>query len=221
MNINIVSIIVIVIVLVILIGIKYITNSLKNIEYINEEKKRQNEEYNNVLMNDICSMLETFNELCNEIENISEERANEINQYQDEVAYRKFNTYSDEYQSYNNVLQEIILKLGESSNLDYEEIHETLTKLISRLEKLRKKLYNLEINTTYYRDSQETYGENYQAEKEQKIVSSKTFSFFSTCKTKEEAKTIYKNLVKLYHPDSPTGNKEMFEKIQEEYEKLD
>jgi len=36
----------------------------------------------------------------------------------------------------------------------------------------------------------------------------------------EKIKKVYKRLVKIYHPDSETGNSEMFKRIQEAYQKI-
>jgi len=46
-----------------------------------------------------------------------------------------------------------------------------------------------------------------------------SFKYFGECKTKEEAKMVYRKLTKLYHPDSTTGNEEKFRAVEEEYER--
>jgi len=45
------------------------------------------------------------------------------------------------------------------------------------------------------------------------------FKFFSTCKTIQELKTTFRELVKLHHPDKPTGNLETMKSLNLEYEK--
>jgi len=44
------------------------------------------------------------------------------------------------------------------------------------------------------------------------------FKFFSTCKTIQELKTTFRELVKLHHPDKPTGNLETMKSLNLEYE---
>ena len=45
------------------------------------------------------------------------------------------------------------------------------------------------------------------------------FKFFSTCKTIQELKTIFRELVKVYHPDNQiTGNLETMKELNLEYE---
>ena len=41
--------------------------------------------------------------------------------------------------------------------------------------------------------------------------------YFEHCKTPEDAITTYKKLVKLFHPDMPTGNKEHFQELDNQY----
>ena len=43
--------------------------------------------------------------------------------------------------------------------------------------------------------------------------------FFTGCDTIEDLEKRYRSLAKVYHPDMPTGNKEIFQKMQEEYER--
>lgn len=46
-------------------------------------------------------------------------------------------------------------------------------------------------------------------------------AYFADCETKKEIRKKYKKLAKIYHPDNRiTGNKDIFEKITEEYHKL-
>ena len=40
---------------------------------------------------------------------------------------------------------------------------------------------------------------------------------FEHCKTLEEAKAKYKKLAKQLHPDMPTGNKELFQELDNQY----
>lgn len=42
-------------------------------------------------------------------------------------------------------------------------------------------------------------------------------NFFSECKNDQDAKTVYRKLAKLFHPDI-TGNDEMMRKLQDQYE---
>ena len=44
------------------------------------------------------------------------------------------------------------------------------------------------------------------------------FKFFSTCKTIQELKTTFRELVKVYHPDKITGDLETMKQINIEYE---
>ena len=44
------------------------------------------------------------------------------------------------------------------------------------------------------------------------------FKFFSTCKTIQELKTTFRELVKFHHPDKQTGNLETMKAINNEYE---
>jgi|GEM_PF-4982589 len=43
--------------------------------------------------------------------------------------------------------------------------------------------------------------------------------FFDNCKTEKETKTLFRKLVKIYHPQNETGSNEMFQKLHDEYEK--
>ena len=42
-------------------------------------------------------------------------------------------------------------------------------------------------------------------------------NYFEHCKTLEEAKAIYKKLAKQFHPDMPSGNKEQFHELDNQY----
>lgn len=44
--------------------------------------------------------------------------------------------------------------------------------------------------------------------------------FFVGCKTAEEVEMRYRSLAKVYHPDMPTGNKETFQQVLNEYERV-
>ena len=44
------------------------------------------------------------------------------------------------------------------------------------------------------------------------------FKYFRTCKTAEEGKRLYKELLKKFHPDCPTGNEETMKEINTEFE---
>ena len=67
---------------------------------------------------------------------------------------------------------------------------------------------------------EETY-ENSSTENHKRPEPSKNGSpkdvFFEGCKTMEEIEKRYRSLAKVYHPDMPTGDKETFQKILEEY----
>ena len=43
--------------------------------------------------------------------------------------------------------------------------------------------------------------------------------FFAGCNTAEDVERRYRSLAKIYHPDMPTGDKETFQQLQEEYER--
>ncbi len=45
-------------------------------------------------------------------------------------------------------------------------------------------------------------------------------SYFSDCDTKEKLSARYKSLVKAFHPDTKSGNEEMFKAIQKEYDEM-
>lgn len=59
-----------------------------------------------------------------------------------------------------------------------------------------------------------------QTEKRGENAKSENFSFFTGCNTTDEIKSRYRNLCRTYHPDTGSGDKEVFERITEEYEKL-
>ena len=42
--------------------------------------------------------------------------------------------------------------------------------------------------------------------------------FFEKCKTAEERKSVYRNLMKIYHPDQPNGDPELCKAIKDAYE---
>ena len=42
-------------------------------------------------------------------------------------------------------------------------------------------------------------------------------NYFEHCKTLEEAKATYKKLAKQLHPDMPNGDKELFQKLDNQY----
>ncbi len=56
--------------------------------------------------------------------------------------------------------------------------------------------------------------ESFMKEQKRRSVS----KYFGECKTTDQAKMVHRKLSKLYHPDSPTGNAEMFKIVNEEYE---
>ena len=45
------------------------------------------------------------------------------------------------------------------------------------------------------------------------------FKWFKGCKTAEEGKRVYKELLKRFHPDCPSGNEEIMKEINSEFEK--
>ena len=74
------------------------------------------------------------------------------------------------------------------------------------------------------RHRQKAYKQD-RSEDAENISSSETsqendFSFFTGCNTPEEIKSRYRNLCRVYHPDTGSGDKEIFRKITEQYEKL-
>ena len=71
-------------------------------------------------------------------------------------------------------------------------------------EKSNKQSYNKQTE-----DTRNHYEEN-----------TKMYYFFKNCNTSEEVKKRYHELIKEYHPDSNKGNKEVFIKIQEEYNSI-
>ena len=48
----------------------------------------------------------------------------------------------------------------------------------------------------------------------------KTTGFFNGCKTEEEIKKRYRDLCKVFHPDSENGDQETFLKVKADYEAM-
>lgn len=76
---------------------------------------------------------------------------------------------------------------------------------------------NDRIEDRYYEDEEEYdddgYDEDYRG-------SGRDYGFFEGCKTPEAIKKRYRDLCKVYHPDSGNGSEAVFEAICEEYNRL-
>lgn len=71
-------------------------------------------------------------------------------------------------------------------------------------------------------DEEEEYGEaeEYEAHREYRKQAPPSPGFFSGCKDAASIKRRYRDLCKVYHPDSGNGSSEVFNRITEEYNRL-
>ena len=69
-------------------------------------------------------------------------------------------------------------------------------------------------------DNSNRKGENWETFRKRYSVSEREAAekFFENCKTEDERKVLYHKLMKIYHPDEPTGNAELCKAIKDVYE---
>lgn len=76
----------------------------------------------------------------------------------------------------------------------------------------------------YHRKNEQasSHWDEYQSYEKETPTETKTKEkdgFFGGCRSREEIEQRYRALAKVYHPDMPSGDKEMFQKMLEEYER--
>ena len=78
------------------------------------------------------------------------------------------------------------------------------------------------INEREYREQEERYRQSQQYRNNQQTASEKepVTSYFNGCDSLSSLKERYRDLCKVYHPDSGNGSQQEFVKIQEEFETL-
>ena len=74
------------------------------------------------------------------------------------------------------------------------------------------------LEDSYYEEEYEDYDEGYYDE--EASGGGTAYGFFEGCKTPEAVKKRYRDLCKVYHPDSGNGSEAVFEAICEEYNRL-
>ena len=99
--------------------------------------------------------------------------------------------------------------------------------VLKRLSELKTEIFVLRdkiLNDHYDEDEAKaytsTFTEKEEKTEEQKREELKNSGYFKGCKTEEEIKKRYRDLCKVFHPDSESGDQETFLKIKADYETI-
>ena len=111
-----------------------------------------------------------------------------------------------------------------------ERVLESLTDIFNKLQDIAQYTQTIEefetarrtheYSFSYEKESHadEDFGDGFKEEPATTADASANL-FFSGCANIDEIEKRYRSLAKVYHPDMPTGDKETFQKILEEYER--
>ncbi len=104
----------------------------------------------------------------------------------------------------------------EERTTSFQEYIDKLEKLTETLKKLQRKLSRI----TFVKTEEEFAEESTSSAAEETKEATPKYTYFKGTESKEELKKKYLLLVKIYHPDSVTGDEERFIEIRKEYEEL-
>lgn len=185
----------------------------KGADYYFEDEEKQER-----LLNNLQLIIDEKDEICDEICEIANEKLDEASDNRDYVnlnklcgLLEKYNSLNEEYKKESDIC---IAALKRSKYTIAKECADRLEELTESYRDILEAAKKIQI---LYRENNTEY-ETFDNENE--TNASNQSSYFSSCKNMSELKSTYRTLIKVYHPDSPTGNEAMFKRIQEEYETM-
>lgn len=160
----------------------------------------------------------TFSEINRETSAILMRKKNDVIMAGDIDAYTRLRFFVDKYNHVSDLIADYLKRSCDCLNQkDYSGSDYCLEQVESYLDEL--KLYSDSISKIEVKESFE--------EQEQQVIEptpehehGSISSFFDGCSTKEEITARYRSLSKAFHPDNKGGSAIMFNKLQEEYRKI-
>ncbi len=173
----------------------------------------------------IDNVLKNYNEHANNFNNMQTEMSIAEKNKRDELMHNNdmeaFETFQNIITEYNNSVVEISEKLKAVQNIleqggDLNNAFNLNNQIRINLEDAIEHVQRIELLAVeHYKDPGAEIDSNLFEFQNDSV------SFFEGCNTKEEATKRFRSLSKAFHPDTGFGNKELFEKMKNEYERLD
>lgn len=191
--------------------------------------RKSNKTYSqNTNFNEIERACNLFNRYITEYNNLQQQFTNQYNvkiaeaqTISDIQMMNELLSYNEDFDKYSAVLNQRLENIrGMLNDGQAKHVEDELSNLDEFYSKLKLLISNLS-----YVSSNDDFSKWFEQEenKEEYTNTSKTsdnFSFFEGCRTKTEADKRYRALAKAFHPDTGCGDKNMFNKMKEEYDNL-
>jgi len=156
-----------------------------------------------------------MSDLITKIENISIQ----VTATRDEYSNLVLNTISSkivaENRNINKLLNDLKTTVEALDVNSFQETEKSLQKRLENLSKLSEELDRIEPSVNVFNDDYDFDTQNATINKAQVDL-----GYFNGCNDLVSLKDRYRALTKVYHPDTKTGDADMFKTITEEYEEL-
>lgn len=152
--------------------------------------------------------------------NLIHKKHSEVILKNDAITLNQLNDFSEDFNYHCDTCQDYLKRARECLDIkDFAGTKYCLSQLDEELKQMEQ-IYDfidlLEVDENNY------FGKNAQNDVKQNSAAKNDFrmDFFYGCENKEQITARYRGLAKVFHPDSKSGNAEVFRMLKEEYEKL-
>lgn len=209
---------ILIIAIVLIVGILFVAFStlFSGKRIVIRKVSRPIESVSNKSIDKFNNIQNTFSEINRETSVILMRKKNDVVMAGDIDAYTRLRFFVDKYNHVSDLIVDYLKRSCDCLNQkDYSGSDYCLDQVESYLDEL--KLYSDSISKI---EIKENFEEQEQQTVEPTPEHENISSFFNGCSTKEEITARYRSLSKAFHPDNKGGSAIMFNKLQEEYRKI-